>query len=261
MRYLIFFLSALVFGISCTKVITLDLNNNVNTLVIEGNVTNQAGPYFVKLSQSVNFYAANNYPNVANATVSISDDAGQNETLANAGNGLYKTLILRGVEGRTYSLKVILDGKTYTAQSTMPTKVPLDTIRTVSMALGNKVRYSMLPIYRDPIFFGNNYRFLVYVNGVKDKTDIVFNDNINNGQINIRPLRTSDLESKLGDTVSVEMQCTDVRTYDYYFSLSKITDTGPGGGTTPANPVNNIVGDALGLFSAHTVQTKSIVIQ
>ena len=106
---------------------------------------------------------------------------------------------------------------------------------------------------------GNSYRFVLNINGEPIKDYFVWNDNTNNGGINTRPLRTNGT-IKSGDVVSVEMQSVDETAYLYYFALSQLAGNGPGGGTTPSNPPNNISGGALGLFSAHTSQSKSIVI-
>jgi hypothetical protein len=57
------------------------------------------------------------------------------------------------------------------------------------------------------------------------------------------------------------MRCIDGPVYDYFFSLNSIQGNGPGGGTTPTNPVSNISGGALGYFSAFTVQKVSAVVK
>jgi hypothetical protein len=90
-----------------------------------------------------------------------------------------------------------------------------------------------------------------------------FNDNLINGNVNQRPLNSNSdsLTVKLNDWVSVEMQSISSPTYLYYYSLRQVSGAGPGGGTTPANPPSNIVGGALGIFSAHTVQRKQIQIK
>ena len=258
MKSIIQFIALVVLFSSCEKVIELDLSNNVDSLVIEGNITNQAGPYFVKLTKSVNFNEASNYPSVSNAVVIVSDNAGQKDTLSHTSNGIYQTRNLKGIEGRTYTLNVTAEGKTYTAQSTMPSKVNLDTLRLLSFEFGGSTQINVLPVYTDPSVLGNNYRFLQSFNNVLDKTYFTYNDNINNGKPNQRPLRNQDTEIKSGDVIQVEMQCIPLNTYNYYYSLEQQAGNGPGGGTTPANPPNNIVGGAFGLFSAHTSQVKTI---
>ncbi|WP_374459435.1 hypothetical protein [Chryseobacterium taeanense] len=57
------------------------------------------------------------------------------------------------------------------------------------------------------------------------------------------------------------MQCIDESVYTFYSALLEISDTGTGGGITPANPPSNISNGALGYFSAHTVRKMSAVIQ
>jgi hypothetical protein len=257
----IFYLAAILLSLSsCEKVIELDLGKTEPTLVIEGNITNEAGPYFVKLTKTVDFNAASTYPAVTGATVVITDNAGQRDTLTNTGNGVYRTNSLQGIIGRTYNLNVVADGKTYTAQSTMPQNVMFDSLRYISFEFGGTTQYAVVPVFKDPIVVGNNYRFVLKVNGVLDKTYLVDNDNVNNGKVNQRPFRSNDIEIKNGDVVQVEMQCIDAGAYLYYFTLSQAQGNGPGGGTTPSNAPNGITGEALGFFSAYTTQSKSVSI-
>lgn len=247
---------------SCEKIIELDLSGNVNKLVVDANITNQPGPYFVKLTKSVNFNEESIYPAVSNAIVVITDNAGQKDILTYTSDGIYQTNNLKGIEGRTYFLSIKLENKEYTAQSTMPTKVSLDNIRLNTFKFNGNDQINVIPLYQDPTFLGNNYRFKQTINDKMDETYFAYNDNLNNGEINQRPLRSNDqdLELKTGDVVKVEMQCIDLNTYYYFFSLSQQTSGGLGGSSAPANPPNNISGNALGIFSAHTTEFKTIVI-
>ena len=70
-----------------------------------------------------------------------------------------------------------------------------------------------------------------------------------------------NLKIKPRDNVFVEMQCISNTCYIYYNSLDQQSGAGPGGGTAPSNPPSNIVGGALGIFSAHTVQRKTVTIR
>jgi Domain of unknown function (DUF4249) len=247
---------------SCEKVVTLDLSNNVDKLVVEGNITNLPGPYFVKLTKSVNFNNDSTFPVVANAVVTVYDNTGQTETLTYLSNGVYKTNTLVGIEGRTYYLNITVDGKNYTAESTMPAEVTLDNLTVKESQFANKKVLNILPNYNDPIAFGNNYRLIQNINSKLDKTYYAYNDNLNNGLPNQRPLRSSDqdLELKTGDIVTIEMQCISNSAYNYFYSLGQQAGADFGGGSAPANPPNNITGNALGIFSAHTTQTRTVVI-
>jgi hypothetical protein len=260
MKLSIYIIATAIILSGCEKVIELDLGSTEPTLVIEGNITNQPGPYFVKLTKTVNFDSSSVYPPVSNATVIITDNGGQRDTLVYTSNGIYTTNTLQGIIGRTYSLEVTADGKTYTAQSYMPQNVMLDSLRYNPIEFAGSTQHTVIPAYTDPSALGNNYRFVVKVNGISDKTYLVDNDNVNNGQTNTKPLLTNDIEVEDGNVVQVEMQCVDANTYTYYFTLSQAQGNNPGGGTTPSNALNGITGGALGLFSAYTTQTQSILI-
>jgi hypothetical protein len=248
---------------SCEKIVDLDYKNNESRIIIEGNITNQPGPYFVKITKSISLTDTGNYPTIDDAEVSISDDAGNSEILTALGNGIYSTNSLKGVEGRTYTLTVKSDEQTYTAQSTMPSRVPFDSINVKPVTLGGDTEYNLVPVYMDPLEKGNNYRFVLTVNDKLVKQHLVLNDDVKNGLENTLKLEIddSDLKIKPNDLISIEMQCVDKKVSLYYTTLALIANSGPGGGTTPNNPPNNISNGALGLFSAHTVETKSVVIK
>src|SRR5580692_11732163 len=111
---------------SCQKVINIDLNSASPAIVIVGNVNDQPGPYTVTLSQTVNFSENNTFPPVTGAFITIADNAGTTDTLIESPPGTYNTKKLVGVDGRTYTLKVIANGQTYTSTSIMPQAVPFD---------------------------------------------------------------------------------------------------------------------------------------
>jgi hypothetical protein len=247
---------------SCEKTVDLNYKTNQTRIIIEGNITNEAGPNFVKITKSISLSETGLYPTIDNALVTINDNAGNSEILTPQGNGMYRTAVLRGIEGRTYTLTVKTENQTYTAQSTMPQQVPFDSIKVEEISIGGEVQRNLIPIYRDPIAKGNNYRFVLSVNNKLVNQHLLLNDEIKNGAINTLRLEINDEDLKLepGDLVSIKMQCIDDKAALYYTTLALIADSGPGGGTTPNNPPNNISNGALGLFSAHTVQTRKITI-
>ena len=252
-----------IFLIGCEKEIQLALDPNQSLLVIDGSITDEVGPYYINLSKSTSISAPSNYFAVTNALVIVKDNLGQIDTLKHEKEGRYKTNKIKGIYGNTYYLEVQVEDKKYSANSTMPQKVVLDSLRINPFTLNSEVRYSVIPVYTDPITLGNSYRFIQKINDTLDQTFHVFNDNLNNGKENQRPLRggSDSLEVKLKDIVAVEMQCITRPTFLYYFTLYQQSGAGPGGGTTPANPPSNIVGGALGIFSAHTVQRRQVQIK
>lgn len=248
---------------SCEKTVDLKYKSNTSRIIIEGNITNEPIPHFVKITKSVSLTATGNYPTIDNAVVVINDNAGNTETLTPLGNGMYRTNSITGVIGRTYTLTVNAESKTYTAQTTMPLQVPFDSIKAEQTTFGGEVEYNIIPIYADPSVKGNNYRFELTVNNKLVNQHFVQNDEVVNGAVNAERLQIDDntLKLKAGDSLMLKMQCIDKNVALYYTTLALIGDSGPGGGTTPNNPPNNISNGALGIFSAHTVATKKVTLR
>ncbi len=269
MKNIFLTLISLFLFVSCEKEIDLDLDDQSGNIVIEGNITDQPGSYYVKITKSVAFTENNSYPTVSDAVVLLSDNTGQTEILKYVGEGYYETTAFTTAPGRTYILKVSAEGKEYTAESTMPQPVVLEDLQQDSFMVAGELSYTLLPIFTDPVSLGNRYLFTYTLNNNPNKMFEAFSDNVNNGMANQRPLLLpnddEDGESektKVGDTIHVEMQCIDTNVFTYFTSLIQIIDGGgPGGGITPSNPPSNISNGALGYFSAHTISKKSYVIQ
>jgi hypothetical protein len=253
--------------VSCTKEIQVDLNTSDPKLVVEATLHNQTDTASVLLSRTVNFSEPNRFPSVTDASVVIKDSEGNSWNLVQTSPGVYQHFQLRGVIGRTYSLEITLnDGQVFTAQSTLPEPVTLDKVEFIERTFGapgsdnDSINYFVLPRFLDPAGIQNNYRFVQTLNGVKDHTIQVRNDNIFSGRVNEQPLINPDLDIHSGDEVLLEMQCIDVGVYNYFFSLSQsIGGGGPNAAAVPANPVSNISGGALGFFAAYSVQKLTVL--
>ncbi|MDQ3110570.1 MAG: DUF4249 domain-containing protein [Bacteroidota bacterium] len=241
---------------SCTKVIDIDLNSKDPQLVIEGNISDQPGPYTVSLTQTVNFSAGNSFPVVSGASVTISDNASNSEVLVETSPGIYQTTILQGVPGRTYYLNVVANGKTYTSESRMPARITLDSLLLeANTSFGSP--YYIIPLFADPAGQGNYYRCVETINNERLAGYFLYDDVFSDGLVNGQPLLDFTTILETGDSVSVELQCIDKPTHLYFFSLQQVTSGESG---APANPESNISNHALGYFSAHTSSTKVVVI-
>lgn len=250
---------------SCEKVIHLDLNEAEKKYVIEATVTDQPGTAAVLLSQTKNFDDNNNFVGVSGALITVKEEGGSLTTFTEASPGHYEAPGFTGNIGKTYDLNVSIAGSVFTATSTIPEKINLDTIYTTNELIFTDTRKIVNVEFQDPPGRGNNYRFIQYVNGLKEKQIFVQNDDYTDGRLNINKLfyfADNDSDStiiKSGDTVKIEMLCIDPNVYKYWFSLSRNTN-GDNNQVTPANPVTNIQGGALGYFSAHTLQTRTMKI-
>jgi hypothetical protein len=250
---------------SCEKVIDIDLNEADKKYVIEGVLTDQPGSCQVLVSTTVAFNNGNNVPGVSGAAVTITDDRGNTTTLRETIAGTYIASTLAGVPGTVYRLSVTINGQAYQARCTMPQKVNFDSLSTTDIDMfGDKTKLAVAT-YQDPLGKGNCYRFIQYVNKIKEKTIFVNNDELIDGKLvndNLFLFYDDDEEDrkmKSGDSLRVEMLCIDPAVYKYWYSLSA-SATGENQSATPANPVTNISGGALGYFSVHTFQARAIKI-
>jgi hypothetical protein len=255
-RY-IFFLLVLFIATSCEKVVDVDVEDAGQQLVIEGVLNDDGSPATVNITRTISLTGINNFPAVSNASVMMTDDAGNSYSLPLTSAGVYQNDSVEGVGGRTYFLTVNLEGKTYTAQSTMPALTPFDSLGIDSITFGGEATYTLTPYHFDPPGVKNSYRYKIFVNGVADKTIQVDNDDFTDGRYVSRPFFPDmDMDLNPGDILTMEMYNIDPAVYLYFFSLAQIGE-GPDASATPANPVSNISGGCLGYFSAQRKQVRS----
>ncbi|MGZ3756956.1 MAG: DUF4249 domain-containing protein [Mucilaginibacter sp.] len=246
---------------SCQKVININVDNAASQLVIEGNITNQSIAQIVKISRSVPFTNTNTFPAVSGATVTVTDNKGNTYKFTESATpGTYTSAKFTGRVGLTYTLSVQINGTTYTGSSTMPFPVNFDQLTYRDNFFNNKNGKLMTVHYQDTPNLPNQYRFIMYVNNVQVNTIFDANDNFTDGGYVDLDLFESDINIVTGDAVTVEMQCIDQNIFTYWFSLSEQSNNNAGGGTTPSNPPSNLNNNALGYFSAHTVQRQTLVI-
>jgi hypothetical protein len=252
---------------SCQKVIKLNLNTANALVVISGYVTDQPGFDTVKISLSGSYFNPGSYPKVTNAVVIISDNTGFIDTLVQVDSGVYAAPTMTGVPGRTYTMRALVNGKEYDAVSTMPAPVNIDSISiyltgTINIVNGVSDTTDHVRCYfRDPVGIGNYYMVQARINGLLlDSLDDfnLLSDQFEDGtEIN---RRLSNCNPILGQTVQVNLMCIDAGTYNYYEVVRGTASAGnPVSTAVPQNPPTNIVGGALGYFSAYPVRSMTQV--
>jgi hypothetical protein len=251
---------------SCQKVIDVDIKNAEKKYVVEAIVTDKPGASKVLLSTTKNISENNDFPGISGAIVTVTDNAGTTTTFTETTAGNYEAPGFTGAEGKTYSLVVKFDGETFTASSTMPQKINLDTLFISNEILFGETRKLANIAYQDPAGKGQAYRYVQYINDKKSKPIFTNNDDYSDGKYVETKLwylvdddENKDEEIKSGDTVMIDMLCIDPAVYKYWYSVNQ-SATGNSQSASPANPVTNISGGALGYFSAHTIQTRSVVV-
>lgn len=253
-------LLTLVLASACKKVIDVDLKGTTPQVVIEGNITDAGGPYEVKITKTVDFAAGNVYPPVTNAVVTITDSTmNRTEQLRQVDSGIYLTSHIVGVSRHTYGMEVDVDGQHYSASSTMPVRVPLDSITFAeNVNFNNQMEINAVVNFQDPIGLGNYYMFTEYVNSRQIPDIFVFEDRLSDGRSIQDPLFNDSSYLQKNDTLVLTMDCIDQNSYNYFYTLMNVTGNNNFQSATPANPVTNLSNGALGYFSAHTTQRVAI---
>lgn len=245
---------------SCQKVIDVKLDEADKKIVIDAVLTDKEGGCVVRLSKTKNFDDNNDFVGLSGALVTIKDETGNITTLTETTPGVYTDNQLKGTSGKTYQLLVNAEGKTYSASSTMPENVHLDSLYLKTQKFFDEEETFSNVVFMDPAGVKNFYLFKQFVNGKRTDGTFIMDDDLSDGKkFNSTLYLFTDEEDKIksGDIVEVEMQCIDKAVYKYWYSYDQ--GASGGGSATPANPVSNISGDALGYFSAQTVQRKSVV--
>lgn len=249
---------------SCEKVIDINLDDVEKKYVIEGVLTDEAGSAMVLISQTKNFSDDNQFAGVTDAMVTITEEGGIVTVLPEMSEGVYQSASLTGESGKSYTLSVEINGNTFTASATMPARVNMDSLYITEDYLFGEIRKTVNVEYRDPPGLGQSYRFVQYINNTKEKGIFIRNDDYTDGNQSLVKLWSpGDEDDKIetGDTIKVQMLCIDPFVYKYWYSFLSGGASGSSNSASPANPVSNIQGGALGYFSAHTLQTKEVVVQ
>lgn len=262
--YLLFLLTGSLLISSCTKVVTIELDDPEEKLVVESLISDANEPFKVKLSLIAPYFNDVNPP-VDNAQVYIQDDLGNTDTLFYSGSGYYLTTVNRqAVQGRTYTLTVIHNGITYNAVSRVPDyKMMLDSISFIYNEASTFIEegYNVILNAQENSAEGDFVRFLFYKNDTL-QTDpfkyFISDDLYVNGNYIVAQV---PYNYQTGDTARVEIQSIDRGYYKYLYTLStQVQNTGGPFDSAPANPPTNLTNGALGYFAAGTRDWKEIIL-
>lgn len=249
---------------SCLEVMDLKHEDNEPVLIVDGVITDQPGPYQVRLSTTISFNADEPDLDVENATVSISDDQGNDDLLIHVGDGIYETSTIQGEVGRTYELTIEHEGRIYTSQSTM---LPVSEIAETASYFRRATTFydegyyvAMAALVSDPDRI-NYYRWKIYKNdslysGTEDI--IVAEDEYIDDSFEFE----FSYPFELDDEVKIEMSSLNKDAYDYYNGLIEVLSSDGGlFSPPPVNAPTNISNGALGLFQANAVSTATVTIR
>ena len=267
-------LLSLFFFFSCEEEFDINLPPVEPQLVVDGLITDEFKRHAVYLSLSDNYDLDSPHPRVEDAIVILSDGENTfplNETSA----GVYQTDSLRGNPGKTYTLTIVWEGKTYTAQDKMPevsdAEPPYITVSSDRFELefrrhlfgfpeANRWELNVLPDNSPPDLdttrFGQQIGIKVYSDGRR-----VF-EYFTHPSIEVNGLL--DFEEghfygfRIGATIIVKKYSMSDAYYQFLMGVFQETEwRGTLFDVIPANVRSNVSGDALGFFAASAVKEIS----
>lgn len=216
----------------------------------------------VKISETVSKTRPNIFPEIDRADVRIYDELGNSDSLVFGADGIYRATNITGTLNTRYFVEIRLDDSLITGASRMPERVvEVDSIWYEEVALDTS------GVFKDAFI---TYNFTtpsgglshglakVFVNGTQLETVHFFE---NAAQFNEFTVPSNILLGP-GQEIKVELQRVEPQVYDYLKTIYEgegsssltIAPVAP-----PNNPVANLEGDVLGLFSAMAVGRKIII--
>ena len=288
------FLSLLIMGLnSCSKEVKIDIPGFDEQIVIDGSIETGT-PAIIFLSNSKDIYAPtdiNSYLSgfISGATVTVSNGTITDtlteictdnlpagfESIAAAFFGLpieqlvnlhlcaYVSTGIVGEVGKTYSLKVLYNNKTYTSSTKIENPTALDNLFWREQANLPGYGFSWAKITDSPVM-GDAYRW-----EVKNLSDLFYSkpfqpftdDRFYNGLTfefsveNPMSFRDSTIEDqyrgyyKLGDTIVVKFSKLGKKEYQFFEKKYNQIYSGGNPFATPTNIPTNIEGGALGIWA------------
>lgn len=245
---------------SCEKIIDLELPDAEKLYVIEA-VLSDAGCR-VNLSRTLNLSDSNHYDIVSGANITIVEDGKMPVRLTQVNGGYYRAGIL-GRSGRSYELRIEVEGNVFTATSVVPPKVVVDSLYITERLFFGRTRKVATLEFKDPPGMGNMYRFIQYINTKKDNNIYITNDHLIDGRKAVYEMLVLEDEKeplKAGDRLSVELLTITPFMYNYWYSLDQGA-LGQSQVASPTNPVNPFSEGAVGYFSTHTLSSRSTALR
>lgn len=257
---------------SCDVPVKIDLKQTEPKVVIEGLLTNRPGQQYVKVSKTAGFYGTSKGTGLATATVSVTDDAGNDYTFKHDANSLgyyFPETPFVGEIGKTYHLTVLVDGQAYEAEDKLLSVIPIDKLEykvdedeQEDPEEGGKFIEALI-FAKEPQETKDYYLFKFYRNDslmFDVDTDVYFSDDELLAE-NIDGVE-SPIYYGIGDKAKVEAYSISRSGYIFYSDLQILLNNDGGlFGSPPANCRTNLTNGAVGFFQVSAMNSSEIMIE
>lgn len=253
--HILFFALASLLVISCQEPIVVDLDQDLDRIVFDGNLQYKpnlpdSATQKIKITFNLDFYSTLRPTPVTDATITVrSTDGLQEATFTySAADTAYVTnqLPLRSNVG--YTTTILWRGDTYTVTDSVIVGGSLDTLyqQEQKETVFNKGGIVSVIDYTDPAERKNFYQLVLLKNGVNtlsaqpaNQFRLLQNDDFFNGATLRGLIVNNDIVFEPGDTSRVEVQSLSEKMYDYYFTAFVVNR--PGGNNPPPAPLRSNV--------------------
>ncbi len=262
---------SILFFASCEKVVDVDLNTAPPKLVIDASITWKKGTsgneQRIKLSTTTDYFS-NIIPVVSGATVFITDTNNNTFNFTETiGTGIYLCDTFIPVLNASYTLTVISNGQTYTAQETLKPVPVIDKIEQKNDGGFTGTDFEIKAFFTDNAATNDFYLFRFKPSFTAIPNYDVAEDKFFQGN-QIFGLYTSE-DLKKADNLDISIYGISERYYNYMNILISIAGSNGGSpfqsppATVRGNIVNisNEANFALGYFSLSEIDTKNYIVQ
>jgi len=253
------FLVSIIFMSACTEVVTVDVPQSSDKLVVEGYISTEPDSSYILLTKTISYYSTAKNPLVNDAFVKVNSD-----TFFNVGYGYYKPRSpYKGVPNVTYNLAIAYQGASYASVSTLQPLIKIDTLFTFihhDKELIAPDGYSLSFNF----MFNNENQYTYFRDGFKNDLlshgkdsiydQLVTFDSKNSHYGIFMPFDVPLLRLQPNDTALLLFKSCDINAFNYYNAISANAMRGSPFSSPPSNLPTNITGGALGFFAAQDVK-------
>jgi len=268
-KKVIFVITVFLLFFGCEEVIKVELDDAEPQIVIEANISNIPSNNSVIITKSTDFYNPSEFTDVTGAQVTVTDQEGNTFSFIELSPGRYINRDLSAKVGSEYSISVTTEEITYSAKSYQPQQMFMDSITVTGekRPFSDELDYEYHCYFQDFPGVKDYARFRLIINGENQSGIFRYDDRLTDGNyIDFNRFFLQDERSiSIGDVITIEMLTIDKATFEYFDTLRDALASSGGGGpfgsTAPANPTTNWDNNALGYFSAYSIDSKTVVIK